>query len=34
VKLETIGPQGRVTQVQTRTYLPDLVIAPPLTADK
>jgi len=34
VKLETIGPQGWVTQVQTRTYMPGLVIEPPVTTAK
>jgi hypothetical protein len=34
VKLETIGELGRVTQVQTRTYVPGLVIEPPITAAK
>jgi hypothetical protein len=34
VKLETIGPQGRVVQVQTRTYMPGLVIEPPSAAAK
>jgi hypothetical protein len=34
VKLETIGPQGRVVQVQTRTYVPGLVIEPPTAAAK
>jgi hypothetical protein len=34
VKLETVGPQGRVLQVQTRTYVPGLVIEPPSGAAK
>jgi len=33
VKVETIGAQGRVTQVQTRTYIPGLAIdTPPMAA--
>lgn len=34
VKLETIGQLGRVTQVQMRTYVPGLVIEPPITPAK
>jgi len=34
VKLETVGPQGRILQVQTRTYVPGLVVEPPSTVAK
>jgi hypothetical protein len=34
LKLETIGALGQVTQVQTRTYMPGLVIEPPTAAAK